>query len=146
MRLRQLMLAIAPGHFLDFYATCGAIHASHHVKEIHRNAPEWKRLEAARLLCVIISRCGLMTARADRRRSFASLQLNLNAFDATKFGKSCRLVNKTLEFLAMVQDGLHKHLLVRRSLYQVVFATHPIPARIGKCPLIVSHSSAGASN
>src|SRR3981081_1947378 len=61
IHLRQLMLAIAPAHFLDLYATCGAIHASHRVKEIHRNAPEWNKLEAARLVGMIISRCGLVT-------------------------------------------------------------------------------------
>ena len=146
IRLRQLMLAIAPGHFLDFYATSGALHASHHVKEKHRNAPEWNKLETARLVGMIVSRCGLMTARADRRRSFASLHLNLDAFDVVKFGKSHRPVNKTLEFLTMIQDGLHKHLPAPRSLYQVVFATHPIPARTGKCPSVVSQSGAGASN
>src|SRR5215217_8068628 len=92
IRLRQLMLAIAPRHFLNFYTTYDAFHASHHVKEIHRNAPEWNKLEAARLLGMIISRCGLMTARADRRGSFASLHLNLDAFDIVKCGKSYRTV------------------------------------------------------
>src|ERR1700675_1165270 len=146
IRPRQLMLAIAPGDVLDFYATCGAIHAAHRIKGIHRNAPERNKLEAARLVGTIVSRCGLKTARADRRRSFPSLHLNLDAIDAAKFGQSHRPVNKTLEFLTVLQDGLHKHLLVSRSWYQVVFATHPIPARTGKCPLIVSHSRAGAPN
>src|SRR5882757_5502404 len=116
IRLRQLVLAIAPGHVLDLDAACSAMHTSHHVKEEHRKAPERNKLEAAGFRGVVISGCGLMAPRADRRRTFARLHLDLNACDAVTFGKSHCAVNKTLEFLATIQDGLHKHLPIFRCL------------------------------
>src|SRR3954468_13430791 len=81
-----------------------------------RIAPERNKLEPAGFLTPVISGCGLMAPRADRRRAFARRHRDLDAFDAVTFCKSHLAANKTLELLTTIQHGLHKHLPVARCV------------------------------
>jgi len=58
------VLALGPGHLLDFDAAIPAIDATHGVGEIDENAPDRNELEKAGRGHLVISRGGLGAARA----------------------------------------------------------------------------------
>src|SRR5207244_10248900 len=85
----QLVLPIAPGNLLDQHTTIPAVDAPHAVQQENQKAPQRNELEAA-LRKMIVTRCGLVRPRADRRRalprSHVLFDASLVAADADVWG------------------------------------------------------------
>jgi hypothetical protein len=63
----QLMLAVAPRNFLDNHGLASqTIHAPHGVEEENEETPKGNELKTP-FAEFIVTRCGLMTTRTDRR-------------------------------------------------------------------------------
>ena len=73
------MLAIAPGNLLDHHATMPTVDASHAVEQENQKAPQRNELKTP-LGKMIITRCRLVTPRADRRRALPRPDVHFDAF------------------------------------------------------------------
>src|SRR5690242_17426233 len=96
----QLALALAPRHFLDYHhAATAAIDPPHGVQEEDEKPPQGDELETP-LGKLVITRCRLMTTRADGGRT---LTRSHGHFDALVVGAEAGLlVDKTSETVAAV--------------------------------------------
>jgi len=100
VRVGQLMLAVAPGDFLDHDGfAAAAIDTAHRVQQKNQKAPERNKLEAP-LGQLIIARGWLMAARTNRGRALARTHAN---FDALVIGAEGGIVvNEATEMMAAV--------------------------------------------
>jgi hypothetical protein len=95
----QLVLAIAPGNFLDHDATVPAINASHAVEQENQKTPQGDELEAA-LGEMIVSRRRSVAPGADSCRSLPRSDLHFNAFVVGS--KAGLLVDKSAMMMAVI--------------------------------------------
>src|SRR5262249_11306785 len=77
--LGEMMLAVAPGNFLDHHAAATAVHAAHAVEEEDQESPEGNEFEAP-LREMIVTGRRLVAARADGRRTLAWPNFDFDAF------------------------------------------------------------------
>jgi hypothetical protein len=91
---------MAPGNFLDKdRLAAAAIDSPHGVEQKNQKSPERNELESP-LGEFVVTRCRLMAARTDRRRTFARTHSNLNTVViGTEAGL---LVNKTGKVMTAV--------------------------------------------
>ena len=122
-------LALSPRNALDLDPAGSAMHAPHAVLEIGFESPDRYEIEESALVAAVVAGGFAAAARADGLGAFARLDLGDDAQSPLHALETDAAVNKTLEPMARVEQGLQLH---RRFLVGIGFTPYDRAASVSK--------------